>query len=186
MSDNPGAVWALTARRVLVLVSAVAILAGVLAGCSSGETPVATPSTTTTTTAPGLAVEGSTECASSTQLNRVFMSADATLLYLTWESDPPVTTSERSYVVTLGSKQIGLKFVGREVFRYVFDMAESKPQINLESAYTESDGRATLVVPLSAIGELDDPVRWWGVTTRSGADLGRCPEVATIEWTGAQ
>jgi hypothetical protein len=165
--------------RVIRVTAGLVLAAALLAGCSSSGSKASSPTTTGTSAA---ALSGASECTSSTQLKRVLLTTMASgLLSVRWETSPALKSSERSYVVTIGSKQIGLKFVGQEVFRFVFDLGGTGGQTNLTSAYTETGGVATLVVPMSLLG-LEAPVEWSATITSSGSDVARCPTAGTVAW----
>jgi len=175
----------------------------VLAAACGTEEPAdqaVRPAETIGTTAPAPPkVSGSSECADPARdvrgaqpgldLTKVILRSDGAVLTVTYELSgalPAAPADGASWVVTVqgdggGIYQLGLKLVGREVFRFVADLGASR-QENLPPTYTAENGRLVVAFPLSSLRAIGVGFSWKAATTFAGADVDRCPESGQVRF----
>lgn len=189
-------------RKALVLLALVAIVGA----CSSDDSAdVATEETTTTAEAPATSRPESTatapaapsaaECAdpagdtggTGADLTKVTLARSGKNLTVTYdvagEVSAPPDGASWVVVATRGSgddfKQyhLGLKIVGTEVSRFIFDFAASQ-QTNLDTGYEAEGRRVVASFPVDKLPPA--PFAWHAVTTSAGDDVDRCPAEGTL------
>lgn len=92
---------------------------------------------------------------------------------LAFDTERQPTGETVLYVVTADERQMGLKSIGSEIVRFVFDF-NSAEQTNLDSAYSIGSERATLTVPASAIPGLPDEFDFTAALNVNGSDIAQC------------
>ena len=80
-----------------------------------------------------------------------------------------------------GTYQLGLKLVGREASRFVFDFGSSR-QENLSPTYTAESGRLQVAFPLASFRAVGKGFSWSATTTYAGSDADDCPESGTVRF----
>lgn len=128
------------------------------------------------------ALDGFSECIDSLEdgtgggdLTLTRLVAQTDVLSVHFETATPVTGETVLYSVIVDGfrYQIGLKTVGSEVFRFVFDFGTSQ-QENLTSAFFIDGVAAGIVVPLTALPGLTAPFDYVAVLNVNGQDVDSC------------
>lgn len=153
--------------------------------------PVTSITTETPTAAsPTAAMTGSSECLSAesgplANLQRVFLNAAGDLLSITWQTDGRLPGKNHSYFVSISPYQIALKMVDGELTKSVFDVGTNKTTILTSSGYDDVN-QAGLVIPMTALPKLTQPVEWNAAITNGVSDLDTCPTDGLTMWTAEQ
>lgn len=174
--------------------------------CGGGDDLTTADQTTTTkepvtTTAPARTVAKPTmaECTDpagdatgGADLVKVSLGVDGSMLTATYElgGDVGPAPDGASWVILVKqgagdefeSYQLGLKIVGDEVSRFLFDFGASKQQ-NFDTPYSADGRRVVASFPVSALGRLRGEFSWSAVTTFAGDDADQCPAEGTAAFT---
>ena len=182
-------------------------LLGLTAACGgNGDTTVegGSPAETTaasvaTTTAPvATKASGPSECTDpardvpgaqpGSDITKVTLRSDGTTLSVTYDLSgmPTAPADGASWILKVqvdggGIYQLGLKLVGREASRFVFDFGPAR-QENLTPTYTAEDRRLVVAFPLASFRAVGKSFSWSATTTYAGKDIDDCPENGTVRF----
>lgn len=170
-------------------------------GGSPAETTAVSVATTTApvaTTAPLVTkASGPSECPDpardvpgaqpGSDITKVTLRSDGMTLSVTYDLSgmPTAPADGASWILKVqvdggGTYQLGLKLVGREVFRFVFDFGGK--QENLSPTYTAESGRLLVAFPLASFRAVGKNFSWSATTTYAGKDIDDCPENGTVRF----
>ena len=118
------------------------------------------------------------------------LQSDGTTLSVTYDLSgmPTAPADGASWILKVqvdggGIYQLGLKLVGRDAIRFVFDFGSSR-QENLSPTYTAESKRLLVAFPLASFRAVGKGFSWSATTTYAGADVDDCPETGMVRFGG--
>lgn len=114
--------------------------------------------------------------------------SDGTTLSVTYDLSgmPTAPADGASWIVKVqvdggGIYQLGLKLVGREASRFVFDFGPAR-QENLSPTYTVESKRLLVAFPLASFRAAGEGFSWSTTTTYAGKDVDDCPDDGMVRF----
>lgn len=121
-------------------------------------------------------------------ITKVTLRSDGTTLSATYDLSgmPTAPADGASWILKVqveggGNYQLGLKLVGQEVFRFVFDFGAAR-QENLSPTYTAEDNRLLVTFPLASFRAAGKNFSWSTTTTYAGRDVDDCPDDGMVRF----